>query len=306
MRIGLATGTSSETLQSAVDAIVRAERDGFSSVWRAHIFGLDALMVLALAGQRTERIELGTAVVPTYPRHPHALAQQAATADVASSGRLALGLGRSHQVVIETMFGIAYDKPVAHMRDYLAVVRGLLRDGGCQVHGKAYQVQANLDVAGRRDVPLLIGALMPKMLALCGELCDGTLTWMAGPRYLADTVRPALAEAASAAGRPTPRVVASMPVCVTDHPGKAREFAAKQFAVYGTLPVYRACLDAEGVAGPEDLALVGGESEVRDGLARLAEAGATDFYAAMFPDGTGADTSRSYDLLAGLGGELTP
>ena len=165
MRIGIVEGAGdSMTLDEAVDKVVAAERDGFASCWVPNIFSHDALTVLALAGQKTTRIELGTAVVPTYPRHPHALAQQAATVNAATGGRLALGLGRSHQVVIESIFGLAYDKPISHMRDYLTIVRDLTRNGACAVNGKAYTVNASLDIPGGSEFPLLIGALMPNML----------------------------------------------------------------------------------------------------------------------------------------------
>ena len=177
MKIGLALGGGDgATVEEAVARIVRAEEEGFSTVWLAHIFALDALTVLALAGQKTERIELGTAVIPTYPRHPHALAQQAATVNAAVGGRLVLGIGRSHQIVIESMFGLAYDKPLAHMREYVEIVRSLTTEGACAVSGKAYNVHASLDVKERPALPIMIGALMPKMLELCGQQCDGTLT----------------------------------------------------------------------------------------------------------------------------------
>lgn len=306
MRIGLALGGGEgATVEEAVDRIVRAERDGFATVWLAQIFSLDALTVLALAGQKTRTIELGTAVVPTYPRHPHALAQQAATVNAAVGGRLVLGIGRSHQIVIENMFGLAYDKPLAHMREYVSIVRALITEGACAVDGKAYKVHASLGVKERSQLPIMIGALMPRMLALCGELCDGTLTWMSGPSHLEKNIVPALRAAADAAARAMPRVVCSLPVCVTDDAAGARQVAAKLFQVYGQLPVYRACLDAEGVANPEDLALIGSEAEVAEGLARVRDAGATDFYAAVFPeDGAAASTDRSYELLKGLGGSI--
>ncbi len=306
MKIGLALGGGDgETPQQLVDRIVQAEKDGFPSVWLANIFSLDALTVLALAGEKTTTIELGTAVVPTYPRHPHSLAQQAATVNVACGGRLALGLGRSHQIVIETMFGIPYDKPITHMREYLTIVRDLTREGQCSVDGKMYKVNAPLTVGGAKPFPLLIGALMPKMLELCGELCDGTLTWMSGAKYIEQSIAPALNAAAEKAGRPKPRLVASLPISVTSDVDAAKEFAAKAFQVYGTLPVYRACLDAEGVDGPEDLALVGDEDKVRKGLARLAASGATDFYGAVFPTpGDDGSNQRTLDFLAGLSGSI--
>ncbi len=294
-------GGDNETLEGLVERIVQAEKAGFPSVWLANIFSLDALTVLALAGGRTERVELGTAVVPTYPRHPHALAQQAATVNVACGGRLALGLGRSHQAVIEHMFGIPYDKPISHMREYLTIVRDLTRDGTCSVDGKAYKVNATLNVKGSSPFPVLVGALMPKMLELCGELCEGTLTWMSGPKHVANNIVPTLEAAARKVGRETPRVICSLPICVTSKVEEARAFAAKAFEIYGVLPVYRACLDEEGVAGPADIALIGDETTVRAGLDRLADAGATDFYGAMFPaPDDAASIGRTTDFLSTL------
>ena len=306
MKIGLALGGGDgATVEEAVARIVRAEEEGFSTVSLAHIFALDALTVLALAGQKTERIELGTAVIPTYPRHPHALAQQAATVNAAVGGRLVLGIGRSHQIVIESMFGLAYDKPLAHMREYVEIVRSLTTEGACAVSGKAYNVHASLDVKERPALPIMIGALMPKMLELCGQQCDGTLTWMSGPKFLEQSIVPALQTASKGADRPMPRVVCSLPICVTDDRDRARESAAKLFEIYGQLPVYRACLDAEGAGGPQDVALIGSEDEVREGMEKVRDAGATDFYAAAFPeDGKSASTARTDEFLRGLGGSI--
>lgn len=306
MRMGIVVGGQSETLEQAVAAIVAAEKDGFDTAWRPHIMGLDCLTVLALAGQKTSRIELGSAVVPTYPRHPHALAQQAATVHAATGGRLALGIGRSHQVVIENMLGLEYKGGANHLREYVTILRALIEEGSCSFNGELYRVNAPLDTREGKGLPILIGALMPKVLDLCGRLCDGTLTWMAGPRYVEGTIVPRLRAASAAAGRTMPRVVVSLPVCVTDNAASAREFAARQFVVYGQLPVYRACLDAEGAAGPADIALVGNEAEVEAGVRRVAAAGASDFYAGVFPDGvSGSDSGpRSRALLQSLCGRV--
>ena len=298
-------GGDGSSIDEAVDKFVRAEQDGFASAWTPNIFGADALTLLLLAALRTSRIELGTAVVPTYPRHPHSLAQQAATVNAAGGGRLALGLGRSHQLVIEGMFGIPYDKPITHMREYVTIVRALVTEGACSFNGTMYKVNASLNVPGGKPFPILIGALMPKMLELCGELCDGTLTWMSGPKHLATSVVPILQRASKAAKREMPRVICSLPVCVTDDVEGAKQQAQKLFGHYGFLPVYRACLDAEGAAGPIDVALIGPEKQVQAGLERVRDAGASDFYAAIFPDPSGAASmARSYGLLKSFRGSL--
>ncbi len=306
MKIGLIHAAGEPmTLDETLAKIVQSEKDGFATCWLANIFGHDALTIIALAGRVTSRIELGTAVVPTYPRHPHSLAQQAATVNAAIDGRLALGLGRSHKLVIEDILGLNYEKPVTHIREYVSIVRALTTEGSCAVNGKMYRVNAPLTIPDAKPLPILVGALMPKMLELCGELCDGTLTWMCGPKYIGETIVPLINSAAATAGRSQPRVVCSLPVCVTDDVDAARAVAAKVFSVYGTLPVYRACLDAEGAEGPADIALIGSEEKVRAGLERIRDAGASDYYGLIFPDGSDdASAKRSYELLKSLGGEL--
>jgi len=305
MKLGLMIGGEGGGIDATVAKFVQAERDGFASAWTPNIFGADALTVLLLAGLKTSRIELGTAVVPTYPRHPHALAQQAATVNAAIGHRLALGVGRSHQLVIEGMFGIPYDKPIAHLREYLTIVRSLITTGSASIAGKCYTVNANLSVPGGKPFPLMIGALMPKVLEICGELCDGTLTWMSGPKHISTNVVPVLTKAAKAAGRAVPRVICSLPICVTDDAEDAKKSGVKLFGHYGFLPVYRACLDAEGAEGPIDVALIGKEKEVAAALARIRDAGATDFYASIFPDSRGeASMARTYELLKSFGGGL--
>jgi 5,10-methylenetetrahydromethanopterin reductase len=307
MKIGLILGAGDGgTLDTLVAGIAGAETDGFATVWVPNIFSHDALTVLALAGRETSSIELGTAVVPTYPRHPHSMAQQAATANAAAGGRVVLGLGRSHQVVIESMFGLDYDRPISRMREYVTIVRALADEGTVSFAGKSYTVNAPLQLPDGKPLKIMVGALMPKMLELCGELCDGTLTWMTGPKHLAASIVPVMRDAATKAGREMPRVVCSLPVCVTDNAAAAKAVAAKQFEIYGTLPVYRACLDAEGADGPADIALIGSEDEVREGLARVAESGASDFYAAILPeDGKSKESyARTYEFLKGLGGSV--
>jgi 5,10-methylenetetrahydromethanopterin reductase len=306
MRMGIVVTAPNETLEQAVASIVKVEQEGFDTAWRPHIMGLDCLTVLAMAGQKTSRIELGSAVVPTYPRHPHALAQQAATVQAACGGRFALGIGRSHQVVIENMLGLRYESGVVHLREYVTILRALLDEGSCSFEGKLYRVNAPMEAREGKGLPIFIGALMPKVLEVCGRLCEGTLTWMCGPRYVETTIVPTLRSASQGAGRSMPRVVVSLPVCVTDDRAAAVEFASRQFAIYGQLPVYRACLDAEGAAGPADIALIGNEQEVEAGIRRVAGAGASDFYAGIFPDGRqGSDSSaRTHALLRSLCGKV--
>lgn len=294
MRIGIGIGEISNE-RPGIDGLIaqaeRAERDGFASAWFANIFGVDAIMAAALCGRATTRLELGTAVVPTFPRHPVAMAQQALTAQAACGGRFTLGIGLSHQVVIEMMFGLSYAKSYSHMREYLAVLAPLIREGSASHAGSEYRVNANLTVPGATPCPILVAALAPKMLALAGTVADGTITWMTGPKTLRDHTIPRIREAAAAAGRPAPRVVVGLPMAVTEDVAAARDAASRIFQVYGGLPSYRAMLDREGAEGPADVAMVGDESAVGEQIAHLREIGVTDFLASPFPCGSDAAAS---------------
>lgn len=292
MRYGLMLGEAagSGELDTVLNSVKQAEADGFAAAWFANIFGIDAITVCALAGRETSRIELGTAVVPTFPRHPIAMAQQAMTAQAAAKGRFTLGIGLSHQVVIEGMLGFSFAKPYTHMKEYVSVLAPLIREGAVSFAGSEYRVNANLKVPGASPCPILLAALAPKMLALAGSVADGTITWMTGPKTLREHTIPSIQAAAASAGRPAPRVVVGLPICVTKDTAAAREVAANAFSVYGFLPSYRAMLDREGAAGPADVAIVGDEDGVNEQLDRLEAAGVTDFCAAMFPVGDPAES----------------
>jgi len=284
MRIGIFAGSVTDgTLDQVVADARRAEADGFASFWAPQIFGLDALTALAVVGREVPRIELGTSVVPTFPRHPMMLAQQALTVNAASGGRLCLGIGLSHRLVIEDMMGMSYAKPVRHLREYLSVLASLSRDGSVSFDGELYRTHAGLTVAGRTPFPIVVAALGEQMLKATAELADGTLTWCTGPATLAAHIVPTITAAAEAAGRPAPRVIAALPVCVTDDVAAAHERAAAVFAIYGQLPSYRAMLDREGAAGPADIAITGSAAEVADRVRALADIGVTDFAAVEFP-----------------------
>ena len=289
---------SPNSLDDLVERVRNAEAAGFASAWMAQIFSLDALTALAVAGREVPRIELGTAVVPTYPRHPMALAGQALTTHAASGGRLTLGIGLSHQVVIEGMFGYSFDKPARHMREYLEVLLPLLRGETAAFEGATLKGNGAIDVDAPKPVPVLLAALAPRMLDLAGSRTDGTATWMVGPRTLESHIVPSITKAAEGAARSAPRVVAALPVCVTSDPDRARQRAAKTFEVYGFLPSYRAMLDREGAEGPADVAIVGDESTVVRGIEAMTDAGATDFVAAVFGDS--AERQETLDVLTGL------
>ena len=283
MRIGLLLNESQDPdpLGGLRDTLAKAADDGFSSAWLSHIFGLDALTALAVAGSQVPGIELGTAVVPTYPRHPLALAQQAMTVNAAVRGRLSLGIGLSHQVVIENMFGYSFERPARHMKEYLDILMPATRGEQVDIDGETLRAHARLSTPGA-GVRVLIAALGPRMLKLAGTVADGTVLWMTGPRTVAEHVTPVITAAASEAGRPAPRVVCSLPICVTDDPDAARARATEIFSIYGQLPSYRAMLDREGATGPGDVAIVGDEDSVGAQIDALAKAGVTEFVASEF------------------------
>jgi F420-dependent oxidoreductase-like protein len=263
----------------------------------ANIFGLDALTALAVAGSGVPGIEIGTAVVPTYPRHAAVMAQQALTAALALDGRLVLGIGLSHQIVIEDMYGYSFDAPAAHMREYLSILMPLLDGEAVAVKGKTMSAGIGLSTPRVGRVPVMLAALGPQMLKLAGQRTDGTILWMTGPATVRDYVAPTINAAAEAAGRKA-RIVCILPVCVTDDPDGAKARAAKVFEIYGHLPSYRAMLDREGAAGPADVAIVGDEDAVASQISALADCGVTDFVAGEFA--TGADRERTRALLKTL------
>jgi F420-dependent oxidoreductase-like protein len=293
MRIG--TIVEAKDLDSAVAGVQRAADDGFASAWFTQMFSFDAVTVCTVAGREVPGIELGTAVVPTFPRHPVSLAMQAVTASLASGGRFALGIGLSHQMVIEGMLGLSYDKPARHMREYLETLVPLLKEGKVDHDGEVYRVHAPVDAMGAPPPPVLVAALGPAMLKVTGELADGTITWMTGPKTLADHIVPSITRAA---GNRDVRVVAALRTVVTDDPDGARERTGQAIAFYGSLPSYRAMLDREGAAEPKDVSIVGDEDHVASVVRGLADIGVTDFVAV--PAGTPDELARTRKLLTSL------
>jgi len=299
MRIGTMAGATGGG--SGLDELVAKAKDlearGFASIWLANIFGFDAITAAAIIGRETKRIELGTAVVPSYPRHPTALAQQTLTTQAACSGRFTLGIGLSHKLVIEDMMGLSYERRAKHMREYLAVLGPLLRGEPAQFQGEEYRVNLALDVPGATPVPVLIAALGDQMLRIAGRSSAGTILWMTGPATIETHIRPKLQAAAKEAGQPDPRIVAGLPVVLTSDPDAVRERIGKMLTMYGQLPSYRAMLDKEGAEGPADLALVGDEKTLDASIARLRDIGVSDFNAAIIPAEDGAE-ERTLDYLA--------
>lgn len=246
----------------------------------------------------TGRINLATFVVPTYPRHPSALAEQALTAQVATGGRLTLGIGLSHRYSMEGRLGFDRDHPVRHLREYLGCLTPLLRGEPTTFAGQEFRLdRAQVTVPDATPPSVLVAALGPQLLRLTGRLADGTAIWMGGPRYIAEHDVPTITAAAQEAGRPAPRIVAGLPICVTSNTEAVRERAGRALARYGELPSYRAVLDRqEAGASPADVALIGDEAAVQAGIDELRAAGVTDLVASVYAP-RGEDAERTYALL---------
>ncbi|MCB9378069.1 MAG: TIGR03564 family F420-dependent LLM class oxidoreductase [Holophagales bacterium] len=283
MRMGLMVG--GQRFQGSLPEMVATGRDlearGFDTLWIPHVFGLDAITLAALVGRETTRIELGTSVVPTYPRHPTAMGQQAFTAGIACGGRFTLGIGLSHPPVIERMLGLSYARRVAHMREYVEVLRPLLEGQPAKFAGEEFRVDFPLHAPPGPRVPLLLAALGERMLELAGRCSEGTLLWMVGPRTIERHVAPRIRAAARAAGRREPRIVAGVHVALVSDVDAARARLDDMLGMYRMMPSYRAMLDLEDARTIADVALVGDEPILDAGLRRLRDLGVTDFEASI-------------------------
>lgn len=302
MRIGLTA--VSTTTDKVIEHAQQAEREGFTSLWFASYLLGDPLTAMALAGRATASIELGTAVLQTYPCHPVLQANRVAAA-AAAMGRpgLTLGIGPSHRPVVEGLFGLSYDHPGRNTEEYVRILAPLLRGEQVDVAGEdwsAHGAQAPIDA----PIPVLLAALGPRLLRVAGEFADGVVLWLAPVEAVADHIVPRLTTAAREAGRPAPRIVAGLPVCVHDDLDEAREATGRTATRYETLPNYQRILRRGGLDRAVDAAVLGDEASVTDQLQALFDAGATDIQAFMVPAGTDplGSLRRTRELLASLAG----
>ncbi|HEV3267826.1 MAG TPA: TIGR03564 family F420-dependent LLM class oxidoreductase [Acidimicrobiales bacterium] len=296
MRIAIGLNTDGP-LEKTIERATRLREQGFRSLWSSQIFGPDTLTVLALVGRELPDVDLGTSVVPIQPRHPSMLAAQARTVQDAIGGHLSLGIGLSHQVVVEGLWGLSFERPAQYMREYLDALAPMLRGENVSAQGERVKA-VTMSPLGPKDVvapSLLIAALGPQMLRLAGTLTDGTVLWMTGRKTIATHIVPTIREAASTAGRPAPRVVCSLPIAVTADEAGARERLNDDYAVYGTLPSYAAMIEREGATSPADVSLIGSKEHVLEQLHELAEAGVTEFSGA--PSGTSEEREGAVEAL---------
>jgi 5,10-methylenetetrahydromethanopterin reductase len=297
LRIGSLIDVS-RPLPDTVAQLQRCKEAGLDHAFAVQIFGPDALTLLAAAGAQVPGIGLGTGVVPVYPRHPMMLAQQALTVQWATGNRLLLGIGLSHQIVVEGMWGLSYDKPAGYMKEYLASLVPLLHGEAVRSAGERVTTNAftPIEIRGVEPPPVLVAALGPAMLKLAGAVADGTITWMTGTGTIGSHIAPTIAAAAEAAGRPAPRVVVSLPIAVTNDAAAAKELINKELSIYPNLPSYKSMLDREGAEAAADISFIGDEEAVTGSIAKLADAGATDFVASIVGDEAGRE--RGFALIA--------
>jgi F420-dependent oxidoreductase-like protein len=300
------------SIRHVISLAKRSEALGFHAMHLGAAFGIDPVTALALAGPHTERIVLGTAVVPTWPRHPLVMAQQAATANAACGGRFRLGIGPSHPPVMG-MYGIAYDRPVGHAREYLIIVRDLLADGKVSFTGERYQVQAFLDVEDGGAPPVMLSALHPQMCRVAGAHADGVIPWLTPPAYIAQVVAPEVDRGAASARRRPPPIVVQLPCYVSTDADAVHAAAHDDLGIYVHMPAYADVLAAVVGSDPTTVGRGGWTDALTDAVvpwgdrtaieARMREyeqAGADEVV--LSPYGCGDDDARNFnDALEVLG-----
>lgn len=291
------------SVAAVIELARRTEASGLDGMFLGSAFGFDPIMALAAAGAATTTVQVGVAVVPTWPRHPVVMAQQAATASQMAGGRFRLGLGPSHGPVM-AMYGIDDSHPLGHLEEYLTIVRALLRDGRVKHRGERFRVSAFIDVADAPAPEVMLSVLRPAMSRLAGKVADGVLPWLTPAAYLADVVMPAVADGAAAADRTAPPVLAELPAVLADDRDAVRAVAERELGIYPMMPNYRAMWMAAGIDVPEqgwsdemiDASIVWGDAgQIERRIAELFDAGSAEIV--LSPFGTVHDTDASQQQL---------
>ncbi|SEF28698.1 F420-dependent oxidoreductase, MSMEG_4879 family [Amycolatopsis pretoriensis] len=288
-----------ESSPNLVDELLAQTRQaadaGLKSVWFSQLpLSQDAIAVAALAGREVPGIEVGTSVVPTYPRHPLLVASAAQTAQAATQGNFTLGIGLGSKGFLGPVYGVEYPPPIRHLREYLTVLKQVFAGEAVDFEGETIQAKTPgpSTVAGAADIPIVVAAMGPQALKVTAELADGTLPFLAGPRALSELIVPAMA------GK---RILAAVPAIVTDEPEEVRAKAVEQMSFYGQIPSYRRILDAEGVEHAADLAIIGDEKTVLKGLQRYYDAGATDVLVSQTGIRSSAERKRTWEVISSIG-----
>lgn len=286
------------------DAISQARQAydvGVRQIWLAQQFDHDAIGLAGLIGAAVPGLGVGTSVVPLNPRHPLVVASQAQTAQAAAHGNFSLGLGLGAHKPEQDAFGTQWPNTIGRLREHLQVLRSIFDDGAVDFHGDEFTASPEwpVSIRGGTPIPVYVAAMGPQALQVTGELADGTLPFLAGPRTIGEFIVPTITKAAADAGRPAPKIIAMVPALVTDDVEGGRALAAQTLAFYGTIPSYQKVIDREGLDSIADLAAVGDAETVRKHLLQYLDAGATDV--ALSPlDHSQPALSRAWEVTASL------
>ncbi|WP_210585391.1 TIGR03564 family F420-dependent LLM class oxidoreductase [Streptomyces sp. GESEQ-35] len=298
-----ATPGAANVVDRAVDLGSQAERLGLDSVWFPQLGGYDAIAVASAVGRAVPRIRVGPAVVPIFPRHPQLLASAAKTAQAATTGRFQLGIGLGAKHVLEPAYGLPYPPPITHLREYLSALRPLLAGADTGFTGAtvtSHPFGPTAVPGAEQPIPVVVAAMGPQALRVTGELADGTVTFLAGPRALEQHIVPALTKAAVDAGRPPPRIIVTVLAVVTDQAEQVTASATEQLAFYETIPSHQRVFSWEGVDRAAELVVAGDEDTVAAGLRRYLDAGATEITLYLTELAGEADRERTWRLAGEL------
>ncbi|MGW1075053.1 LLM class F420-dependent oxidoreductase [Streptomyces sp. NPDC002537] len=307
MTVGVALAATGAGNQ--IDATVRLAKEaataGLRSAWFGQNFGADSPQLAAIVGREVPDLQVGTSAIPVFGRHPLIVSSQAQTAQAATHGRYHLGLALGTRLLTESGFGITFERPIARLREFLVALRQLTETGTADFHGELLTATTPIPArvpGAEAGVPLLVAAMGPQALRVSGELADGILPYLAGPRALAEHIVPALTAAANAAGRPAPRIVALVPGVVTDDVDSVRAKFAEQLAFYEQIPSYARVIELSGGKRAADVAVIGDEETVAAEVRRYRDAGATEVVFSGTDIAGDADRHRTWNLLGELAG----
>ena len=303
MRIGVFSDPFATTMEQMEEDVALVQRSKSHTYWMSQTWRFDSLTLIPTLARTAPNAEFATSVVQSYLRHPMALALQALTVSELTKGHLTLGIGLAHKPVIEGVFEIPFDKPARHMREYLNIVQPLLEHKSVDFSGETVSYHGKLQVSGAPSCQVMLAALGPKMLELCGSRTQGTITWMTGANTIADYIKPTIDKAAESAGRDTPRIATLLPIVVTDDEKAGREIATSTLKMHRDMPSYRAMLDKSGFKGPQDYALIGNDEKIMEGLLDYAKAGVTD--CGILIGGSDDYRQRGFELVEKLQGQLS-
>jgi F420-dependent oxidoreductase-like protein len=295
------TDTATNAVDDFIDQARRAREAGVRHIWLAQQFDHDAIALAGFVGTAVPDLGVGTFVVPVNPRQPLTLASQAQTTQAATHGRFRLGLGLGAHAPEAKAFGVAWPNPVRRLREHLQVLRSINDTGKVDFHGEEFTASPDWPAAlpGGTPLPVYVAAMGPKALRVTGELADGTMPYLAGPRTISEFIRPTIDAAAADAGRPTPEVIAAVPVLVTDDVDEGRAAAAEALAFYAAIPSYQRVIAREGVDHLADLAAVGSADAVRAQLRRYLDAGASELVLTPLR-GVDSERQRLWEVAASI------